>query len=70
MSPKHWPEAESEGAEMSMTVWSVTCEKCGKEAADADRQAFDFKIGDWHYNRSTGKWVCGDCAEKAKVNND
>lgn len=55
---------------MSMTVWSVTCEKCGKEAADAERQAFDFKIGDWHYNRSTGKWVCGDCAEKAKVNND
>lgn len=52
---------------MSITVSSVICEKCGKEAADADRQAFDFKIVGWHYNRSTGKWVCIDCAEKEEV---
>ena len=47
-----------------MRVWVCQCKQCGREIADQDRLAFDFKRGDWRYLASRKEWICGDCAEK------
>ena len=47
-----------------MRVWVCQCKQCGREIADQDRLAFDFKRGGWRYNRETGEWTCDECAER------
>lgn len=47
-----------------ISIWCCTCARCGKEIADGDRQALDFKRGGWQYDRETREWTCDECMEK------
>jgi hypothetical protein len=48
------------------SVWFCTCTKCGREIADSDKQAFDFKRGGWIYDRESGDWTCDKCVDEDK----
>ena len=45
-------------------LWVCRCQRCRREVADVDRQAFDFKRGGWKYLSPAEGWICDECAEK------
>ena len=45
-------------------IWTCTCSKCGREIADGEKLALEFKRAGWTFDTVSRKWTCDECAEK------
>lgn len=45
-------------------LWSCRCQRCGKEIADTDKQALEFKRGGWVYLGHNRGYICDECADE------
>lgn len=45
-------------------IWTCTCSKCGREIADGEESALEFKRAGWTFDTVSRKWTCDECAEK------
>ena len=47
-----------------MTIHSIECSKCHREAASSDELDFAFRIAGWKWDREKHEWTCDECVDK------